>query len=553
MNSELKCLLIIFLVCLNIFTSCNRNPFPKTKLTIFGKIALKESLQPILPGIPGERAFWNINSKRFIFAPAFQFKEIPGVKNYRYTAISDADSQAHIFEAEKPWLPLTSIWKNLPNGNIELKVEALDPKTKKPIETVGSRKFLKSPSFNGIKNRPAFALKESGYRSLRDLLHQPKIQYWLENGKPDPEYPLWVHPTKIMGAVAVGMIHYAKYFPEADDVDQALKMAKIAADFLLSMVEPEGRPLEYWPPTYWDGVPRGEHPIFHGEIMTNYPAEGAMMFLDMYDFTIEQKYFDEAVRIADTYMKSLGEDGTWSQILNKNTGEPASQNRLIPTVVIKLFDRLQKQYHLDEYQDSRERAFQWCLENPVQTFNWQAQFEDTRPKPPYKNLSRSEVTDCAVLLFEASKSKPEYMEMAKELLRFAEDQFVVWDENDPVTRYEWFRKDSKWNGTTLETGCDWFLPCVLEQYKFYTPISRSSEVMILAYLKAYEITGEAIYHAKAVALANAIPNAQAFHGGGEIPTHMRKTLPELNWINCGVYTAITLIEYAEILEKEIDY
>ena len=174
-------------------------------------MAMKESLQPIHPGIPGERPFWNINSKRFIFAPAFPFKEISGVKKYRYTAVSDADSQALTFEADKPSLPLTSIWKNLPNGNIDLSVQALDPKTKKPIETVGSRKFLKSPSFNGIKNRPAFALKESGYRSLRDLLHQPKIQYWLENGKPDPEYPLWVHPTKIMGAVAVGMIHYAKY------------------------------------------------------------------------------------------------------------------------------------------------------------------------------------------------------------------------------------------------------------------------------------------------------------------------------------------------------
>ena len=77
--------------------------------------------------------------------------------------------------------------------------------------------------------------------------------------------------------------------------------------------------------------------------------------------------------------------------------------------------------------------------------------------------------------------------------------------------------------------------------------------MILAYLKAYETTGEPIYHAKAVALANALTQAHASHGGGEIPTHLRKNLPELNWINCGVYPAISLIEYAEVLGKEIDY
>lgn len=534
-----------------IIFNCNQKDFQNNKFTRFGEIALEESLHPIHPGIPGERPFWNIYSKRFIYAPAFQFKDIYGVKKYRFTAFSDADSQAHVFEAGKSWLPLTPIWKNLPHGNIDLKVDALDPQTNKPIETVGKSSFLRSSPFSSVRTEPAFPYKESGYRSLHDLLHQPKIQYWLKNGKPDPNYPLWVHPTKIMGAVAVGMIHYVKYFPDTDDADQALKMAKMAADFLLSMVEPVGRPLEYWPPTYWDGVPRGEHPVFHDEIMTNYPAEGAMMFLDMYDFAKEQKYFDEAVRIANTYMKSQEEDGTWPQIFNANTGKTASQSRLIPTVVIKLFDRLQKQYHVDEYQKARNKAFQWCLGNPLKTFNWQAQFEDTRPQPPYKNLSRSEVADFVVLLFDASKNMPEYIETAKELLRFAEDQFVVWDEMDPVTRYEWFRKDSKWNGTTLESGCDWFIPCVLEQYKFYTPISRSSEVMILAYLKAFETTGEPIYHAKALALANAITHAQAFHGGSEIPTHMRKNLPELNWINCGVYTAISLIEYADALENDI--
>jgi maltose/maltodextrin transport system substrate-binding protein len=151
-----------------------------------------------------------------------------------------------------------------------------------------------------------------------------------------------------------------------------------------------------------------------------------------------------------------------------------------------------------------------------------------------------------------SDAHPEYIGLAKELIRFAEDQFVVWEPGDPALSYPWFREDSKWNGTVLEGGSDWFIPCALEQYKFYTPIARSSQLMILAYLEAYRVTGESIYHAKAVALANALTLAQAYHGGGEIPTHLRKNLPEANWLNNGVYPAITLIENAEILSKELD-
>lgn len=181
----------------------------------------------------------------------------------------------------------------------------------------------------------------------------------------------------------------------------------------------------------------------------------------------------------------------------------------------------------------------------MKTYNWQAQFEDTRPQSHFRNLSREEPSEFARILFSASDTHPEYIERAEELLRFAEDQFVVWDPADPVLRYPWFRQNSRWNGTTREGGFDWFVPCALEQYKFYTPIARSSQLMILAYLKAFECTGKPIYHAKAVALANALTVAQAYHGGGEIPTHLRKNLPEENWINNGVYPAITLIEYAD--------
>lgn len=542
------CLLLLF----NVVASCVRRDGDSKSVISnieLAEIARNESLAPVHPGIPGQQPFWNINSKRFIYAPAFDFEELPGEKTYQFTIRSKANNQTVIFEAPKPWAPLTPVWNQLPPGVFHLTVEAIDLESKFPIGIIGERDFLKSTPFSGVRNKPAISYKESGYHNLRDLLHQPKVQYWLKHGRPDPEYPLWSHPTKIMSALVIGMIHFAMYFPDTEDADTASKIAFLTSDFLLSMIEPKGKPLEYWPPTYWDGVPRGEHPYFENEIMTNSPAIGAEMLLDLYDFTKDEKYFNAAIRIAGTYMKTQRTDGTWAQILNTETGEAVKRNKLVPTMVIELFDRFQEDYGIDDYAGAKRKAFDWCMQNPVKTFNWQSQFEDTRPQSQFKNLSREEPTEFARILFKASAEHPEYIDLAKELIRFAEDQFVVWEPTDPVLSYPWFKDDSKWNGTTLEEGYDWFIPSALEQYKFYTPIARSCQLMIIAYLQAYHYTGESIYHAKAVALANTLTIAQAYHGDGEIPTHLRKNLPELNWINNGVYPAITLIEYANQLSN----
>ena len=122
---------------------------------------------------------------------------------------------------------------------------------------------------------------------------------------------------------------------------------------------------------------------------------------------------------------------------------------------------------------------------------------------------------------------------------------------DPVLRTKWFSAGSRWDGTG-SAGSDWFVPAVLEQYKFYTPISESNAMMIQAYLAAYQRTASAIFHAKAVSLANAIIQAQIHHGGGEIPTHLRKAAIDDDFIKCGVYSALTLLENADVLAGDSD-
>ncbi|MDH3253163.1 MAG: hypothetical protein OEM41_10255, partial [Ignavibacteria bacterium] len=191
-----------------------------------------------------------------------------------------------------------------------------------------------------------------------------------------------------------------------------------------------------------------------------------------------------------------------------------------------------------------------CMHNPMITYNWHAQFEDTRPKALYRNLSRREAVEMAILFFTDTTAGAARVAPAEELLRFAEDQFVVWDSTDPAWRERWFREGAAWEHNTPSGGKDWFLPCVMEQYVFFTPIASSSGLMITGYLSAYRETRKPLYHAKAVALANTLTRAQKFHGGGEIPTYLREHLPDWNWINVSVWSALTLITHAEELREE---
>src|SRR3989339_843220 len=94
--------------------------------------AVEESLIPIRPGIPGQRPFWNTKATQFISVPSFDFKPVEGAEYYRFTAVSD-NGKKHIFEAEKPWAPLTPIWAQLPVGDVSLTVEGLDAKNGKVL------------------------------------------------------------------------------------------------------------------------------------------------------------------------------------------------------------------------------------------------------------------------------------------------------------------------------------------------------------------------------------------------------------------------------------
>jgi hypothetical protein len=476
--------------------------------SLHGK-SVRESMTPIRPGVPGKSPFWNGQAKQFIYAPAFDFPERSDCGcTYRFTA-TDVTGARHVFTAEHPWAPLSPIWGELPVGRTTLKVEPMPPSGSLCIiELTGTRTFHRGAVFNGPYGKAVLPYGQSAAVALRSVLDEPFVQAWRITGKPDPNYPLYRYAAKIIPAV----MSAAAFSGETKD----LEIGKKAADYLISISMPAGGPLECMPPTYHTTRPTDRENDNFEMMMT--PAESGEGYLDLYDATKETKYLEGAQRIAGTYVKLQMASGTWRLKVDNRTNEPIVPYDLVPTAVINFLDRMDRVLQGSTYGAARQRAVKWVMENPVRTFNWQAQFDDAKQRGAYENLSKHEACEFAWYLFEHGDVKT-----AEELLRFSEDQFVVWERPPDLTP------------RSMNLGPQlWFTPCSTEQYAMFEPISGSSAFMIMTYIRAYQATGDKLHLARAQSLANALTVAQQYHHG-RYPTRMvREDLAY--WINSTMNT-----------------
>ena len=242
------------------------------------------------------------------------------------------------------------------------------------------------------------------------------------------------------------------------------------------------------------------------------------------------------------------------------TGEAVQENLCVPTDIINFLKRLERNYGKEEFRASSEKAFNWIMENPMKTFHWEGQFEDVGYSKHYSNMERGKPLAFAVILLSRSKEEPAYVAMAEELIRFAEDQFIIWEQ--PLPR-ELFRTKSRPIPGKPYLTSKWFTPCVLEQYDYYTPIDASSASAIAAFQKVFEITGKELYLAKAISLADNQTVAQDL-AGGIYPTYQMDLSVEEKlavlppgskddqkvwngWLNCATMTAKALLDLNELV------
>lgn len=173
--------------------------------------------------------------------------------------------------------------------------------------------------------------------------------------------------------------------------------------------------------------------------------------------------------------------------------------------------------------DYAATAFAFVDEGPFRTWNWDGQFEDMDPMPPYVDLTAVRACCFSSMLFASGRTAD-----ARETLAWCEDQFVVW--SDPLHHKDWTH---------------WKMPTALEQYDFYTPIDGSMANFIKAFVAAWQATGEALYLEKAKALADCIVRNQ--RSDGTISTYFDET-GRTDWVNCMVHSAESLMTLADAIK-----
>ena len=494
--------------------------------------SLRESAVPVRPGIPGERPFWNKASFRFIYAPAFDFAVIENADRYLYV-IDCADGKHFEFTAKTPNEPLSPVWKKVPVGYFKLSVKGLSAKGQE-LGTAGEGRYWRAAPFAGEYNAPpAVSYEESARTALDTLMNKYWVRSWLDEAKPHPDYNLYRYPTKIMSALLIGALLHASMHEGEKISEEDIKIAVTIGDYLLNLRIPEGEPWEWHTPTY-RGYQIGQKKDSHmqeSNMMTIYGTDAGNAWLDPYDATSDRKYLEAAVKIAETFVKRQLPCGSWYLYVNYERNEPIADLITIPTQIINYYDRLERDYGVKGLEESRRKALAWMEENVLKTFDWQGQFEDIKPRGPYENLSREQACDYAIYLMRNHAEDPESLALARELIRFSEDQFVVWEQ--PVPR-------GAHTKTTAHKSEYWITPCVMEQLVFWNPVGRSAAIMIETYMQAWKTTGEDIYLAKARSIGNSFVKVQQEHGG-DYPTFFCVGEAKGNyWLNSVVYPARTL-------------
>jgi maltose/maltodextrin transport system substrate-binding protein len=506
-----------------------------------------DTSRPVRPGVPGEVPFWNDYALRFIYAPAFDFPKVDGGKSYRFTVVA-ADGRTHAFEAGEPSAALSPVWEDVAEGYTTLKVEGVGGDGK-VVGVSGERVFYRSPGFGGKAEAPSKPYEQLGREGLTAIFEAPHVQYWLKDGTPDRKYARYCYPNKVIGGLTRAMTRYSQVAAREADRGAALKIARAAADYLMSLRYPESAAYANVAPTYALNVdkPAGAGNLTRDRVagrwlMIPSAIDAALGYLDLYDVTRDAKYLDAAKAVADAFVRTQEPDGTWPLMADWQTGKAVAPNRLIPTWPIFFFDRLDRQYQMGQYRGTRERAWNWIVANPLKTYQWDAQFEDVALRGPYQNLAREQACDVAVMLLSDPKRTAGQVAQAEELIRYSEDQFAIWA---PVRDVEGWRKAMP----KRYKNCDiWIVPGIFEQYVCYGPVARSAAILINTYLKAHEVTGNPDYLEKARALANGMLEGQEWmaehHGtGGEIPTwNMRR--PPTNWLNNSYYAADAVLNLA---------
>lgn len=498
--------------------------------------AAKEYLTPIRPASEGRNPCWNEFCKKFTYAPTFDIKPSEGAVAYMFKVNAEEGSGEWTFTSSDPTTDLSPIWASIPPSKVKLTVLALDDKDNVK-DTVYQRSFLRDFPFEGPYNSNVRPYKEAALMAALYIHKTPGAQKFKAALTPDLDlYSHFTYANKVIGGLISVEAKIAKYVPALKE--DALMIAKNAAQFLMDQSRPEGDRLAFFPPTYYGDKVASKKDWNVGRTMTMDACYSGNAFLDLFDVTGDSLYFDRALKIADTFAKIQNEDGSFPIKVYFETGEPVNGAKAMLHPILNYTRRLEREYGITKYADMSARAAKWMKEVALETFDLTGQFEDVTVEglKPYQNLTNCTAAPYASYILNGHPTSEE-IEDSRDLIRLSEDQFV------------------HWNALTNKDGVRPIAtPCVYEQHRYQVPVDNSTCNVANAYLDLYEATGDKLAFAKAKALIDNLTVVQNITNG-QIPTTFDLRDPERNkrrsyWINCSNASITILLRMAELVGEE---
>jgi hypothetical protein len=459
---------------------------------------------------------WNQNAVRFIDPPSFEWAPTPNTAYYEARLAGPGDEEAASFRLSEPRFDMAEIWDDTPLGKIDLILLGFDSDERESCHSA-YKHFLKVADFDGERQEPldwASAIR----RNMEYLLApaRDRIEEY-ERGLPravwssmedsytgqrlsntscvGQYFPTWIR----------GLLLFAEHYPLDRLAPEARSQAAAFGDWLLGNCLPTEWTCSRMPYSLvmngeFEEAEWGNTPCYSGRI--------GIAMIELHDATGKHEYLDYAHHLAEMLIKFQREDGSWPFRVDPRDGSVKPENEYTSNAIepATLLAMLEERTPNDRYRESRLKAVEWTIDNPVKTRRWEQIYCDAPASPTWANLENWDTCQAIRYLIHYRDLSPNYVRFARMLNRFIEDQFVVWSPDDypmPLARGAG-GMGMVGPAVNLQTPT----PMAMEQYLCPYPMESHTGNWLMSLIALHEATREEDFLVKAICAANAIVRGQ---------------------------------------------
>lgn len=464
---------------------------------------------------------------RYVHSPRVEWKPVEKAARYELLLVQD-DRVLGTTEAISSPKFIEHGWDQIKVGKAAIIIQAFDTADKK-IALSRMFPFYVAPDFSEVKSSTMKRPYKDAALKTFNALYDYKAPNGLGNGPASR-----IHPVLLGCSVGTNSLHPFA-FPNLHDwmhvemlvqlnkiADKPLKAkiieyAKSVGDHLLMCRLPEegnayggmicGCANINGEPTL--GMAIADPVLKEKSLRLIEPGKcgySANALIRISELTGDKKYLEAALKMAEVFVKTQRDDGSWYARVDGKSGEVIANYSTSVIAVVAFLDRLNADHPDLRWVQARDRAFDWIMKNPVKTYGWAVNFDDGLTSAsavnPYAALSNWDLFEFIRYLGAHPEKAPNAAEIVKEQLDWCDNHFVFYG-SDPLLTFEPYYPccAEQGNPRSFSHSTDCWVPM-----DFHTANWGS------ALLAAYHLTKDKRYLERARAAANTLTHYQLDNG-----------------------------------------